>query len=157
MLRKYFIWAFLAVGLFYAGATYGMGLAVGVFGGYAVPTGGMAAEEGFALRESGQISGKVLLNVNNRYSLEIGTGYHFGYPPSKKDYYWVEDTKAVTVTGGANFKVNLWKIALYGSGGAGYYFIDTRVVSTVEEDGLGGWAYPVEVSIDGAGIYCGGR
>jgi hypothetical protein len=160
MLRKYFICAFIAVGLFYAGATYAAGLGVGVFGGYAVPTGGMAAEESFDLRPSAVIGGEIQIGIHRNVEVDLGAGYEVNYAARRTNIYnpWTRNTTAFPIRAGAKAKTTLRSISLFVCGGVGYYFLKTKVLSWIEyydDSGFQGWAYPVEVNLFGPLIYGG--
>ncbi len=158
MLRKYFIRAFLAVGLFHSGGTYGMGLAVGVFAGYAVPTGGMAAEGSFDLRPSTALGVRAFFDIHERFGADLAAAYNFDYPPRTKRYQWAETTELLPVNVGAYYKVEAGSFRFSPGGGAGYYFLTTKIASTVKsyDSGFRNVRYPVEVSINAPGIYGGG-
>jgi hypothetical protein len=157
MRPKYFINAFLAVGVFYPGATYAVGLGVGVFGGYAVPTGGMAAEEGFDLRPSTALGVRGFLDVHKSVGVEFAGAYNFNYPARKKEYQWAEITELLPINVGAYYKVDVGSFRFLPGGGVGYYFLKTKLASTVRgyDSGFGNVRYPVELSINAPGIYAG--
>ncbi len=157
MLRKYSIWAFLAVGLFYSGGTYGMGLAVGVFGGYAVPTGGMAAEGSFDLRPSTALGVRAFFDIHEHFGADLAAAYNFNYPPGTKRYQWAETTELLPINVGAYYKFGVGSFRFSPGGGVGYYFLKTKIISTVKsyDSGFENVRYPVEVSINAPGIYGG--
>ena len=157
MLRNYFIWAFLAVGLFHSGGTYGMGLAVGVFGGSAVPTGGMAAEESFDLRPSTALGVRAFFDIHEHFGADLAAAYNFNFPPRTKRYQWAETTELLPVNVGAYYKVEAGSFRFSPGGGVGYYFLTTKIASTIKgyDSGFGNVQYPVEVSINAPGIYGG--
>ena len=160
MLRKYFIWAFLVVGLFYPAATYAISLGVGVFGGYAVPTGGMAAEGSFDLRPSAVIGGEMQIGIHRNVEVDLGAGYEVNYAARRTNIYnpWTRNTTAFPIKAGAKAKTTLGNISLFVCGGVGYYFLKTKVLSWIEnydDSGFQGWAYPVEVNLFGPLLYTG--
>lgn len=158
MPKKYFIHVLLAVGLFYPAATYAVGLAIGVFGGYAVPTGDMAAEEGFDLRPSTVLGVRAFFDVHNRFGAEFGGAYNFNYPPRTKRYQWAETTELLRINVGVYYKVDAGSFRFSPGGGVGYFFLTTKLASTVRgyDSDFGNVRYPVEVSINTPGIYGGG-
>jgi hypothetical protein len=157
MHKKYFIHAFLAVGLFYPSATYGVGLGVGVFGGYAVPTGDMAAEEGFDLRPSTALGVRAFFNIHKHFGADLAAAYNFNFPPGKKEYQWADITELLPINVGGYYKVDVGSIRFSAGGGVGYYFLKTKLASTVKsyDSGFGNVRYPVELSINAPGIYAG--
>ena len=157
MLRKYFICAFIAVGLFYAGATYAVGLGVGVFGGYAVPTGDMAAEESFDLRPSTALGVRAFFDIHEHFGADLAAAYDFNFPPGTKRYEWAEITELLPVNVGAYYKTEAGQFRFSAGGGVGYYFLKTKLASTVRGYDSGfGVLRPVKVNFNAPGLYGGG-
>jgi hypothetical protein len=156
--NRYFKRAFLAAGLFYAGTAHAVGLGVAVFGGYAFPTGDMAAEEGFDLRPGGVIGGELQIGIHPNVEVDLGASYEINYAARRtKEYYpWTRNTTAFPIKCGTKFKTGLGNVSLFVSGGAGYYFLKTKVFSWIEnyeDSGFQGWAYPVKVNLFGPLLY----
>jgi len=94
-------WAILGLALFFGGAAvgHGLGLGVGVFGGYAVPTGDMADFEGFNLSSSPALSARAYVEVREYLAFELGAGYHIDYPPQTRKYWYFPEFTEVCVNG----------------------------------------------------------
>jgi hypothetical protein len=139
---------------------YAVGLEVGAFGGVAVPTGGMRTEGGFELRSSPEISVIALLGINKYSGLEIRGGYNFNHPPRTKEYDWAEYTRVMPVNVGGYLKTTIGNIGFSLSGGLGYYFLQTKLVGTIDatgvcDTGFGNRAYPARVNMYAPGVYSG--
>ncbi len=160
MRARFSFWAILGVALFFGGAAaHAVGLGVGVFGGYAVPTGGMADFEGFNLSSSPALSARAYVEVREYLAFELGAGYHIDYPPQTRKYwYFPEFTEAFPVTGGVELGVCKWSLRFSGGVGGGYYFINTKLVGDEElfDTGFGNRPYATYVSVNAPGMYVGG-
>ena len=152
-------WAILGVALFFGGAAvgHGLGLGIGVFGGYAVPAGGMAADEGFDLRSSTALTARALIGVTNYLALEVGGGYHVKYPPQKEEHGFAEFTEAFPVNAGVELGLRKLSFRFSGSAGVGYYIINTKLVGDIDSGdmGFGNRPYATYVSINAPGVYAG--
>jgi hypothetical protein len=135
----------------------GVGLGVGVFGGYALPTGDMAAEEGFDLRPSTVLGVRAFFDVYEGFGADLAAAYDFNFPPGTKRYEWAEITELLPVNVGAYYKASIARFGFSAGGGAGYYFLTTKIVSTVRVYDSGfGVPRPVKISNDAPGLYGGG-
>jgi hypothetical protein len=156
MLSKYSICAFLAVGLFYPAAAYAVGLGVGVFGGYAVPTRDMAAEERFDLRPSTALGVRAFFDIHEHFGADLAAAYSFNFPPGEKRYEWAEITELLPVNFGAYYEVEAGSFRFSPGGGVGYYFLTTKLASTVRGYDSGfGVLRPVKVNFNAPGVYGG--
>jgi hypothetical protein len=157
-MKKYFMYGLLGVVLLWPGGAYGVGLAVGVFGGYAVPTGDMATDDGFDLGASPAFTVRTLIGLSNYLALEAGGGYQVKYPPQKKEHGFAEFTEAFPVNAGVELGFNVRSFRFSGTAGGGYYIINTKLVGDVdfEDVGFGNRPYATYVSINAPGIYVGG-
>jgi len=162
MRRPFCFWAILGVALIFGGAAaHAVGLGVGVFGGWAVPTGDMADFEGFNLSSSPALSARAYVELREYLAFELGAGYQIDYPPQTKEYWFFpEFTEAFPVTGGAEVRTTKGSFRFSGGGGVGYYFINTKLVGDeryleLPETGFGNRPYATYVSINGPGIYAG--
>ena len=156
MRARYFINAFLAVGLSYPGVTYAVGLAVGVFGGWAVPTGDMAAEEGFDLRASTALGVRAFFDIHKSVGAELAGAYNFNYPARTKEYQWAEITELLPINVGAYYKMAVGNLVFSPGAGVGYYFLKTKLIGTMRDPGFGDIRFPTKVNINTPGIYAGG-
>lgn len=152
-------WAILGVALFFGGvAAHGVGFGVGVFGGYAVPTGDMADFEGFNLSSSPALGARAYVELRENLAFEFGMGYQIDYPPQTREYPFLpEFTEAFPVNAGAEVRTTKGSFRFSAAGGVGYYFINTKLVGDEElpETGFGNRPYATYVSINGPGIYAG--
>jgi hypothetical protein len=158
MFDKIPIYSIPLLALLIVNSVCGVGLNVGAFGGLAVPTGGMRTEGGFELRSSPEVSVVGLLGFNKRFGLEIRGGYQFNHPPRTNEYDWAEYTRVIPVNGGGYLKTTRGNIGFSLSGGLGYYFLQTKLVGTIDavgvcDTGFGNRAYPVRVNINALGLY----
>jgi hypothetical protein len=152
--------------VFVASAAWGVGLAVGAFGGAAVPMGAMAGEnvavlpygEIGSLGSSWMAGGKGLVSFGPLLELEAAAAYHSGH--ASEYWYWptipaVDSTTLVPVTAGANFKLLGGASPVYVSAGAGYYRAEWAYVG-FRSSQTESYLYRVEVNIGGPGFYFGG-
>jgi hypothetical protein len=145
---------------------WSIGLGVGGFGGVALPTGDMAAEDddtngdwdASELGSSPLLGGKILLEVIPMLELEAAVAYHTGHPSDVfTDVSGIDETSAtiVPITFGANVKYKTGLLGVYGGGGLGYYF------ESVEADGntvtpLGEYSFEGTTDANGFGLYVSG-
>jgi hypothetical protein len=160
MREPFCYWAILGVALIFGGAAaHAVGLGVGVFGGWAVPTGDMADFEGFNLSSSPALSARAYVELREYLAFELGAGYQIDYPPQTKEYWFFpEFTEAFPVTGGAEVRTTKGSFRFSAAGGGGYYIINTKLVGNIDsgDTGFGNRPYATYVSVNGPGMYVGG-
>ncbi len=137
---------------------HAVALGVGVFGGYAVPTGDMAAEEGFDLRPSTALGVRAFFNFHKNVGADLAVAYDFNFPPGVKRYEeQAEITELLPVNVGAYYKTEVARFRFSAGGGAGYYFLKTKLVTAMRGCDSGfGVQRPVRVSFNAPGLYGGG-
>jgi hypothetical protein len=156
-LRFFCVFAWLAVVLVNPSA-HALGFGVGIFAGYAVPAGDMAAEDGFELRPSTVLGVTTFFDVHRHVALDFTAAYDFNFPPAVKGYEeYAEITELLPVNVGAHYKAEVARFRFSAGGGAGYYFLKTKLVTSTERTDSGfGILRPVRVSLNAPGLYAGG-
>jgi len=139
-------------------SAHAVGLGVGLFGGYAVPTGDMAAEEGFDLRPSWALGVRAFFDIHGRVGADVAAAYDFNFPSGVKGYEErAEITELLPVNVGAYYKLEVARFRFSAGGGGGYYFLKTKVVTAMERTDSGfGILRPVRVNFNAPGLYAGG-
>ncbi len=156
-LRVFYVAAWLAL-ISVCPSAHALGLGVGIFAGYAVPTGDMAAEDGFELRPSTVLGVTTFFDVHGHVALDFAAAYDFNFPPAVKGYEErAEITELLPVNVGAHYKVEVARFRFSAGGGAGYYFLKTKLVTSAERTDSGfGVLRSVRVSFNAPGLYAGG-
>jgi len=131
------------------------GVAIGVFGGFALPMGDMAAEDnGGDLGMSPKLGGKVLISPIPALDIDMGFAYHIGH--KFKDWEPVPgidepNTSMLNATFGLNYKYMFGDAGVYVGGGGGYYMEHYSMSGVIM-----GVDYTVEYDLGKPGIYFGG-
>jgi len=135
-----------------------VGLGVGLFGGYALPSGDMLAGDGFDLRPSPVLGVRAFFDVHKHFGADVAAAYDFNFPPGVKGYEeYAEITELLPVNVGAYYKLEVARFRFSAGGGAGYYVMKTKVVTSAERIDSGfGIRRPVRVSFNAPGLYAGG-
>jgi len=156
-LRLFYVAAWLAVA-FANPSAQAVGLGVGLFGGYALPSGDMLAEDGFDLRPSPALGARAFFDIRDYLGIDVAAAYNFEFTPGVKFYEErAENTELVPVNVGAYYKAEVARFRFSAGGGAGYYFFKTKVLPPMESTDAGfGVARPVRVTINAPGLYGGG-
>jgi outer membrane protein W len=158
--------AILAGAVSAASAAWGMGLAVGVFGGTAFPEGDMTATgvrrvcvsrlEGGDAQPSGKLGGRALLGVTGAVDVEVAASYHFNHDAkswSSVYSYGEEPTLSlIPVTLGARYNFRAPYGRFYLGAGAGYFF-EKLGLSGGSWYGFGTFDYYGEVAVNAPGAY----
>jgi hypothetical protein len=117
----------------------------------------MAAEGSFDLRPSTALSVRAFFDIHEHFGADLAAAYNFNFPPGTKRYEWAETTELLPITLGAYYKTEVGHFGFSPGGGLGYYFLKTKIISTVKsyDSGFENVRYPVEASINAPGIYGG--
>jgi hypothetical protein len=156
-LRVFCVAAWLAV-MFANPSAQAVGLGVGLFGGYALPSGDMLAGDGFDLRPSTVLGVRAFFDVHKHFGADVAVAYGFNFPPGVKGYEeYAEITELLPVNLGARYKTEIARFRFSAGGGAGYYFLKTKLVTSAERTDSGfGIIRPVRVRLNAPGLYAGG-
>jgi hypothetical protein len=163
--------AILAGALLAASAACGLGLAVGVFGGAALPTGKMATWEnslgelgdnaftGNDMALSPKFGAKAIIGFGHGWEAEAAFAYHLGH--GVKDWQendFLEEPKStlIPVTVGADYKFGFGNFGLYAGAGGGYYFEKFKGGILTKPATMEVEYFTTDVSLNGPGLYAGG-
>ena len=137
---------------------HAVGLGVGLFGGYALPSGDMLAGDGFDLRPSTALGVRAFFDVHEHVGADLAAAYDFNFPPGVKRYEErAEITELMPVNVGAYYKTEIARFRFSAGGGAGYYFLKTKLVTAMRSNDSGfGVSRSVRVNINAPGLYGGG-
>ncbi len=166
-MRRYVIAAAL---LLAAASAHGIGVAVGVFGGAAIPTCRMATRPGAGgsniyfsagadLGLSPKLGVKVTVGTWRNLEAEAAVAYHLGHAVKDwQDNAYVEEPKntLIPVTAGANYRLQFGAFSLYAGGGGGYYFEKLKGGLSWNYGNMEIIYYATDTSLDGPGLYAGG-
>lgn len=139
-------------------STQAVGLGFGLFGGYALPSGDMLAGDGFDLRPSPALGVRAFFDIHEHVGADVAAAYNFEFTPGVKFFEErAEYTELLPVNVGAYYKLEVARFRFSAGGGAGYYFMKTKVVTSAERTDSGfGVLRPVRVSFNAPGLYGGG-
>ena len=137
---------------------HAVALSVGLFAGYALPVGDMLAGDGFDLRPSTALGVRAFFDVREHVGVDLAAAYDFNFPSGVKRYEErAEITELMPVNVGAYYKKEVARFRFSAGGGAGYYFLKTKVVTAAESTDSGfGVSRSVRVNINAPGLYGGG-
>jgi hypothetical protein len=155
--KYFYVAAWLAV-MFASPSAQAVGLGVGLFGGYALPSGDMLAGDGFDLRPSPALGARAFFDVHKHFGADVAAAYNFEFTPGVKFFEErAEHTKLLPVNVGAYYKLEVTRFRFSAGGGVGYYFLKTKVLPPMERSDAGfGVAMPVWVTFNAPGLYAGG-
>jgi hypothetical protein len=118
----------------------------------------MLAGDGFDLRPSAALGVRAFFDFQEHVGVDMAAGYDFDFPPGIKGYEErAEITELLPVNVGAYYKLEVARFRFSAGGGAGYYFLKTKLVTSAERADSGfGVLRPVRVSFNAPGLYGGG-
>jgi hypothetical protein len=157
-----------------AGAACGLGFGAGGLGGIALPTGEMASDyvlyyqytpsggslgfDGGNMRAGAKLGGRAYLTVLPYLEVEAAFAYHFNH--AQKDWdvpaFDEPEYRIIPVTAGANYVLRSGPVALYASGGAGYYLARGTLSGTFNVPPFGDVEFSGDLTANKAGFYVGG-
>ena len=157
-----------------AGAAWGLGFGAGGFGGVALPTGEMASDyvlyyqytpsggsvgfDGGNMKAGAKLGGRVFLGLLPNLEVEAAFAYHFNHAQKDWDVPAFDEPKyrIMPLTAGANYVLHSGPVALYASGGAGFYLAKGTLTGTFRVPPFGDVEFSGDLIANKPGFYVGG-